>query len=146
MLRPQRSEPQGRGTSWPVRPRIASLRRVAPVYEAKMAPCRPPAPCLFVVRALPDDLPHVVVTHLRVVLVSMPLYLLDKPFVVVGRKVDVFVCLVSAVESAHSVLLSLVWPGNATTALRNVSRIAIAPLDAAKVFVVDYVRGYRLEN
>jgi len=50
---------------------------------------------LFVVRALGNDLPRVVFAHVRVNLAYVPLDLLDKPFVVVGREVDVFVRLVT---------------------------------------------------
>jgi hypothetical protein len=47
-------------------------------------------------------------------LAYVPLDLLDEPFVVVGREVDVFVRLVDAVERAHCFSFPSYLGGNAT--------------------------------
>jgi len=61
-----------------------------------------------------NDLLRVVFGHVRVNLAYVPLDLLDKPVVVVGRKVDVFVRLVDAVERAHCMSFPSYLGGNAT--------------------------------
>jgi len=88
----------------PRRPRMcpdlqkAAERQRTPAYLKASTSSR-----LLVINSRSDDLPDVVVAHLRVILVTVLPHLRDEIVVGLAGEVNVFVCFMDAVKRAHRV-------------------------------------------